>query len=394
MRLASYTEKSQRYCNVEHDGMYIPQELKPYGFEAYTASLAKSYKKLIALDIPLEDSRYVLPLAIKMQLGMTINAREACHLLRKCRSTSLPELWVFANALETKLQEVAPGLIRHTNAINNAVEKQDLYKSILSEIECTESQENNYNMPSGHMLVYNNPITQEILIAAALIARWTGADLTEVCNNISKRTPDLYENANEYMMYVAKPILYSLLWLRDEHELPPREFELGNVSADLKLSASAFAQLKRHRMMSLISCGGYKINENPIIPPTIAGNSEARSVFCEAMELTAKVALKIPSELHDHELIQYIATNANQKRVIMHSNFRELYHIAKLRMDSHAQWEIKYIVSDLINRCSREYPSLLAMACGKDEYDKYRDNLKKSISLIETKIQRLLQPIN
>ncbi len=95
-RLASFTEKSQRYVTL--DGDYIvPQEIKG-------TTLEKDFKNIVAMQINLydhlyesgkefleknrfagtqkelygkakEDARYVLPLATETQLGMTINAR-------------------------------------------------------------------------------------------------------------------------------------------------------------------------------------------------------------------------------------------------------------------------------------------------------------------------------
>jgi len=39
----------------------------------------------------------------------------------------------------------------------------------------------------------------------------------------------------------------------------------------------------------------------------------------------------------------YILTNSHRKRVLIRVNARELYHISRLREDTHAQWDIQNI---------------------------------------------------
>jgi thymidylate synthase ThyX len=43
------------------------------------------------------------------------------------------------------------------------------------------------------------------------------------------------------------------------------------------------------------------------------------------------------------EAAPYILTNAHRKRVSLKVNARELYHMARLRADGHAQWDIRAV---------------------------------------------------
>ncbi|HRY84719.1 MAG TPA: FAD-dependent thymidylate synthase, partial [Candidatus Cloacimonadota bacterium] len=114
IRLASYTEKSQRYVTFEDD-FVIPAELANQTqslqnrfvsmhkklFEEYKLCYdlllkyyAKKRLKLTPRELEgkaKEDARYILPLATKTQLGMTINARSLENLLRKLKRTPLAE---------------------------------------------------------------------------------------------------------------------------------------------------------------------------------------------------------------------------------------------------------------------------------------------------------------
>lgn len=92
-RVASYSQKSQRY--VKHsskDFQYIiPPSIEGNNeaeneFLAAMDNLSKIYDNLIALGIPPEDARYLLPNAAESKIIITMNARELLHFfeLRSC----------------------------------------------------------------------------------------------------------------------------------------------------------------------------------------------------------------------------------------------------------------------------------------------------------------------
>ncbi len=64
----------------------------------------------------------------------------------------------------------------------------------------------------------------------------------------------------------------------------------------------------------------------------------------------------------------YILTNAHRKRVAMKINARELYHIARLRADHHAQWDIRAIAEKIIALGREVMPLTLMLATGKDGF--------------------------
>ena len=62
----------------------------------------------------------------------------------------------------------------------------------------------------------------------------------------------------------------------------------------------------------------------------------------------------------------------------MKMNARELYHIARLRADHHAQWDIRNLAGEMIRQAREVMPLTLMMATGKDGYaplynETYRD---------------------
>jgi len=144
-----------------------------------------------------------------------------------------------------------------------------------------------------------------------------------------------------------------------------RAFEEVHLTFELVVSASCFAQLKRHRMAMLIS-QPYDPKLGVTIPPAVVeAGLELR--FGEAMarseELYALLRDRAP------EAAAYALSNAHRRRVLFSCNLRELYHFARLRLDVHAQWDIRAVSSKMIKLVSERLPLATMMVCGKDGFE-------------------------
>lgn len=90
-RHASYSQQSQRYVTYGHTDVYEPETILKNReadaiFNAFIDQAEEAYKTLLALDIPAEDARYVLPNAMTSNITVTLNLRELMHIcgLRLC----------------------------------------------------------------------------------------------------------------------------------------------------------------------------------------------------------------------------------------------------------------------------------------------------------------------
>jgi thymidylate synthase (FAD) len=91
-RLASYSQKSQRYVVEEEPFEYVLPESIAGGedlareYRETMCGLHEFYSRLLAGGVPAEDARYVLPNAATTQILVTMNARELRHFfsLRLC----------------------------------------------------------------------------------------------------------------------------------------------------------------------------------------------------------------------------------------------------------------------------------------------------------------------
>lgn len=91
-RMASYSQQSQRYVNMDGFEYVIPESIgnHPDAIEHYEwamKAIRKAYDSLINHGIPEEDARYILPNACCTNIVVTMNARELRHFLklRLCR---------------------------------------------------------------------------------------------------------------------------------------------------------------------------------------------------------------------------------------------------------------------------------------------------------------------
>lgn len=85
-RIASYTQKSQRYCQESGFDFVIPDSIKlnPDAMEIFLDTMdmiKESYVALQEIGIRNEDSRFVLPNACTTEIVITTNFREWRHII-------------------------------------------------------------------------------------------------------------------------------------------------------------------------------------------------------------------------------------------------------------------------------------------------------------------------
>ena len=127
------------------------------------------------------------------------------------------------------------------------------------------------------------------------------------------------------------------------------------------ISRACSHQFVRHRFFSFTqqSQRYVKLNEPVfIIPPSIENNPSALKIFEGAMENIKKsyqqlLSLKIPEED-----ARFVLPNATETKMVATANARELMHFFKLRLDTHAQWEIRELAKKMFEIASYVAPHI------------------------------------
>jgi len=146
------------------------------------------------------------------------------------------------------------------------------------------------------------------------------------------------------------------------HDTVWREFETVHFLFELIVSASCYAQLKRHRIATIIP-QPYDCSLGLAVPGTFV-RSKAVGILRAGAGRAERYYRRHRGEL----AAEYALLNAHRRRVLLACNLRELYHFSRLRSDMSAQWEIR-MLSDGMCRLAREKAPIGArLLGGKDGF--------------------------
>ena len=388
-RLCSYTEKSQRYVRLEDD-FVIPEEirgtrmevpftdiihkqnrlyhelfekLRPRIFEKHRELAADPANRSMLEGWAKEDARYVISLATETQLGMTINARNLELMLRRLAAHPLAEANECSRKLYEATKDTAPSLIRYTEATDyERLTRRNLGEAVSAMIRQSEHKTPPVRAQLDEQdvsLVHATPDGDDRIVASLI---HSSSDLPmSWCLQIVFFM-DMHEKG---------ALIRTALRHIKSYDPVLREFENAELHVELLISASCFAQMKRHRMAS-ITCQDYDPELGVTIPPAIS-ESGMNKTFMGIMAETEKTYDKI-KKLIPHAA-GYTLTNAHRRRVSMKINARELYHIARLRADEHAQWDIRKTAEQMVKLGKRAMPLTLMLATGKDGFASLYDQV-------------------
>lgn len=121
-RIASYSQKSQRYVSENNFEYIVPPSIARDSqakekFENLMCTIRQAYNKLASMDIPKEDARYVLPNATETKIIVTMNARSLFNFFSlRCCTHAQWEIRQLANLMLAEVQKVAPILFKNAGA--------------------------------------------------------------------------------------------------------------------------------------------------------------------------------------------------------------------------------------------------------------------------------------
>lgn len=371
-RLCSFTEKSQRYITLGEDHV-IPAEIQGSKYADEFRSIIKlqndfyhrSYEKLkehvfakhkdLAKDDKnhnllegwaKEDARYISALATEGQLGLTINARNLELLVRRFASNKYSEVKRIGEEIFKLAKEVAPSIILF-------VEANDYDARTYDDVSKFRKLEPKAGIPKKTVILEDFTKNADNIVVAALL------------HSVSKASFDDCKKAVSKMSAAKKAEIIKTACRRMEfYDATLREFEYASLTFDIVISASCFAQLKRHRTAT-ITAQDYDPSLGVTVPESFYAAKIDRE-FAELIKRTDDFYYKTSADLGI--FAQYVLTNAHRRRVLMGVNARELYHISRLREDEHAQWDIKQITQEMTKLAVKKMPLVFMLIGGKDRY--------------------------
>ena len=143
-----------------------------------------------------------------------------------------------------------------------------------------------------------------------------------------------------------------------------REFELPEITFQALISASNYAQLKRHRMATIMA-GDYQVDFGNTIPPNI-GLVGLEEEFLKIVRETNRSYQILKDEYG--AAADYILTNSHRRLVLVKMNLRELHHFIRLRDDEHAQWDIRNLAAVICQKTKELMPFSTLLLSGKSNF--------------------------
>jgi flavin-dependent thymidylate synthase len=357
-RIASFTEKSQRYIRLGRD-FVIPSEIEELGLASELQGLQRELhevyegilERLVASGedegVAKEDARYVMPLATSAQLGMTVNARELEYMVSRLSAHELSELRDLAGLLADAAQKIAPSLIRYPEPTEYTKGLHEARRDIAG------YGPGKTRVPAKGVRLLEATPEGDIHLAASLIfssGRCGMSAARRAAIKLGKRgRADLIGSTFRYI----KP-----------HDSVWREFELIKFVFEVIVSSSCYAQLKRHRMATLLP-QRYAPALGVSVPGSIR-HARALSLMRKGTRRSELLYRRI--ERNAAHACEYALCNAHRRRVLVGMNLRELYHFSRLRSDAHAQWEIRELSDEMCRLASRRVPAGSKMLGGKDAF--------------------------
>ena len=344
-RFASFTEKSQRYIRIGED-WFMPEGLTCDSGTMYRETVRKlwdlygrAFSGLRDSGLPVEtakeDARYILPLATTSQMGMTANARELEHMFRRLSAHPLEEVRELGRLLLNETSAVAPSLFLFT--------------------EHTEMDRFAHDQPA-----VGPPNADPVILSESDDDSRVGTHMIQIVEGVSLgMAKEIWSTLGQSGREALFDRIYSALGI---HDPVPRCWEMFRAVFEVVLSATAYAQLKRHRMSTqLVS------RYDPVLgyttPPSF-DTTGLTGLLDEAMALS--------TEAWEHSTGNwgtYLLTNAHRRRVTLQMNGRELYHFSRLREDSHAQWDIRSLAKRMLDLVRNAAPLTMKLSGGKSETD-------------------------
>jgi len=122
-RIASYSQQSQRYVNLNEPNYVTPPKIAKNkqmkkAYDQTMKMIWKEYNKLLELDIPAEDARYVLPNATCTNIMVTMNARSLLNFFElRCCLHAQWEIRTLANLMLKEVKKAAPTIFKNAGPL-------------------------------------------------------------------------------------------------------------------------------------------------------------------------------------------------------------------------------------------------------------------------------------
>jgi len=363
-RLASYTEKSTRYQIFTKDRVYKPENVMnselSFEYESAINLLMDTYEELtepmrafIKKKYPKKDEpdklyemiskaracdnlRYLLPAATLTNLGMTVNARELEHFIKKMLSCPLKEMQDIGKEVKEKAVAEVPTLVRFADKNPYLAETKEKLAGLAGGL-----LQGSGSADSVEIVDYDKDAENKLV--SALLYPYVDLSYKEIKKEVDKMSHEKKEE-----------IIDESLKRRGKFDAPLREFEHIYYTFDVLIDYGAFRDIQRHRMCTQSNQDATVVHGYDM-PPEIeeAGMKDKfKKAVDNSVQAFEKIYQKFPKEA------QYIVPLCFRKRVLITWNLRELHHFISLRSGKKGHPSYRRIAQECWRQINKIQPLL------------------------------------
>lgn len=359
-RFSSFTIKSRREVDFSNAGYYVPEfrdnnhqvlannkELQKMYME-HMKFLFNSYSELLELGIKKEDARFVLPYSFNSNIIMGIDAHVFKNLivrLTKGKESNIAELRELGEKLYEIMEQYVPYL---KNIIDKAeVPDKDLVGELLDDYIDNSTYEILGNV---ELLSASSDVDKQILLSALM--RVYGFDYNKALAYYEK----VLANDLELQKELMKKILVN----------GKDELKQVNFRFQVPISLAVLTHITRHRTHDLMVPDFVPVRDLTKYKTPASVSAKAKEKYDEIYRINQEMYEKFKNAgVCDEDLI-YFYLAGNMLNIVTNMDGATLSHIARLRICTKAQWEIRGILTqmrDLVREVAPVYATILGPDC-------------------------------
>jgi thymidylate synthase ThyX len=264
---------------------------------------------------------------------MTCNARVLENAIRKMRSNPLVEVRQIGEELKKVAQVETPTLVKYAEALPHL---ESAYHDFRSDLPATK-EEGDW----CRLVDYDREGEKRLL--AAVMYRFGSMPYEAAWQHMNNASMDELDRMAE-----------NLLGKLSRYDIPLRELEYASYTFDLVMDQGAYAEFKRHRMMTqtpqaLTTRLGYAL------PAKIK-----KAGFEEPYRLAMQAAARCYERLADWnpQVAAYVVPNGFNRRVLCKFNMREAFQFCQLRSAANAHFSIRRVALRIAEQIQTVHPLL------------------------------------
>lgn len=352
-----FSEEAQAQFRELRQGYYRPEETETSWQARLTKHAADQFKNL-------------LPASRLTSIGVTMNASEGEHAIRKFLSSPSPSTRKVGQAFKKAALKIAPTLVKYADFDPYLASLSNRRDLLIKEFGLQGKIEKMKGDPPAQTKIIQSQDIESLILAAFVFE----SPQTGSFENLVKKISTFSKTKKQKMI---TRILKDRISFKDfekgqvtalgidYHDMPPRAFEFdgGYIFELPQMTYGDWREFKRHRMQSYIA-KPLDIKWGYLIPPlsTIMDQSQNKNfqgtvktinqALQKQEELFQKVAKVNPADA------QYAVTRLHFRPAIARFNLREAFHLIKLRTGDTAHPFIRRLMWPTYDEIQKKHPAV------------------------------------